>query len=241
MLVPDSAAVTPRREAALLTLCSASVSPREASAMPPAEEGAPPAAASGGCGMTIAFRGVSVAIALPRSRGAVSAGAPSERVLLRDISGVIPGGSMYALMGGSGAGKTTLLDMAAQRKNEGRLGGAVLFDGRVPSRSELKRDTAYIQQDDALLGWVTVAETLAFAAEMRLPRAMSAADKAARCEQVIQQMGLTLVRNTLVGSRLVRGLSGGERKRTGVACGLIGQPRWCVRRCRDALSRATAC
>lgn len=222
-----SVAASPRREAQLLRECGASVDVSLSSqTMPPAEEacaslgGAPPKR-----GAAIAFRGVGVTIALPRSK---VPGAPSERVLLRDITGRIPGGEMFALMGGSGAGKTTLLDMASQRKNEGRLSGAVLFDGAVPTRSELKRDTAYIQQDDALLGWATVAETLAFAAEMKLPRATPAADKAARVEQVIQQMGLTLCRNTFVGSRLVRGLSGGERKRTGVACGLISKPRWCV-------------
>ena len=47
-------------------------------------------------------------------------------------------------------------------------------------------------------------------------------------------MGLTLVRNTFVGSRMMRGLSGGERKRTGVACGLINKPRWCVGSARCA-------
>jgi ABC-type multidrug transport system ATPase subunit len=217
-----------RRDEQLLRECGATVSVMP-DTMPPAEEvGLPLSEGSGSArrparGATIAFRAVSVVIPLPRKQAAAA-----ERVLLSNITGVIPGGDMYALMGGSGAGKTTLLDMASQRKTDGRLGGAVLFDGRVPTRSELKRDTAYIQQDDALLGWATVAETLAFTAEMKLPRSMSAADKAARVEEVIEQMGLTLARNTFVGSRLVRGLSGGERKRTGVACGLICKPRWCA-------------
>jgi ABC-type glutathione transport system ATPase component len=220
-------AASPRRDEQLLRECGATVSVLPQS-MPPAEEVGLPLSEGSSVkpaarGATLAFRAVSVAIPLPRKKAAAA-----ERVLLTNITGVIPGGDMYALMGGSGAGKTTLLDMASQRKTDGRLGGAVLFDGRVPTRSELKRDTAYIQQDDALLGWATVAETLAFTAEMKLPRAMSAADKAARVEEVIEQMGLTLARNTFVGSRLVRGLSGGERKRTGVACGLICKPRWCA-------------
>jgi ABC-type multidrug transport system ATPase subunit len=116
------------------------------------------------------------------------------------------------------------------------MSGGVLLDGRLPSRAELKRDTAYIQQDDALLGWVTVAETLAFTAEMKLPASMPKTQKAARCEEVLDQMGLQLCRNTFVGSRLVRGVSGGERKRTSVACGLLGNPRWCV-----AHMRARSC
>ena len=219
---------TPRREA--LISCE--------QAMPPAEAGAHNS--SGGStprrGASLAFRDVRCAIMPRRVRGA---GAPVERVLLDGVSGFVPAGDMYALMGGSGAGKTTLLDMAAQRKSDGRKSGGVLLDGRLPSRAELKRDTAYIQQDDALLGWVTVAETLAFTAEMKLPASMPKAEKAARCEEVLDQMGLQLCRNTFVGSRLVRGVSGGERKRTSVACGLLGNPRWCVSTLNCASAPAT--
>ena len=196
-----------------------------AAAMPPAEDGGGESAdATPRRGASLAFRDVRCAITPRRVRGAAAA----ERVLLDAVTGFVPGGDMYALMGGSGAGKTTLLDMAAQRKSDGRMSGAVLLDGRVPTRAELKRDSAYMQQDDALLGWVTVAETLAFTAEMKLPASMPKAEKAARCEEVLAQMGLQLCRNTFVGSRLVRGVSGGERKRTSVACGLLGKPRWCA-------------
>ena len=136
------------------------------------------------------------------------------------------------------AAPRTRRGVMAQRKSDGRMSGAVLLDGRVPTRAELKRDSAYMQQDDALLGWVTVAETLAFTAEMKLPAAMPKAEKAARCEEVLAQMGLQLCRNTFVGSRLVRGVSGGERKRTSVACGLLGKPRWCVVKPRCTCARA---
>ena len=204
-------------------------------AMPPAEAaGGDGADSTSRRGASLAFRDVRCAITPRRVRGAAAV----ERVLLDGISGVVPGGDMYALMGGSGAGKTTLLDMAAQRKSDGRMSGAVLLDGRVPTRAQLKRDSAYMQQDDALLGWVTVAETLAFTAEMKLPASMPKADKAARCEEVLAQMGLQLCRNTFVGSRLVRGVSGGERKRTSVACGLLGKPRWCVVRRRRTCAGA---
>lgn len=95
-------ASSPRREAQLLRECAAAVS--MAAGMPPAEEVAGATLHTvGACctqprGATIAFDGVSVAIPLARSRKQVAAGAPAERVLLRNITGVIPGGSMYALM-----------------------------------------------------------------------------------------------------------------------------------------------
>ena len=235
MEVDLSPVSTPRR---LEALCAVTCT-----AMPPAEAAAQSSGASTPRrGASLAFRDVRCAIMPRRVRGAAAV----ERVLLDGVSGFVPAGDMYALMGGSGAGKTTLLDMAAQRKSDGRMSGNVLFDGTLPSRAELKRDSAYIQQDDALLGWVTVAETLAFTAEMKLPASMPKAEKAARCEEVLAQMGcvsrcgnlvalafiqlslrsLQLCRDTFVGSRLVRGVSGGERKRTSVACGLLGKPRW---------------
>jgi len=53
-------------------------------------------------------------------------------------------------------------------------------------------------------------------------------DRAARVDAVIQKMGLHHARKTLVGSRLVRGCSGGEKKRVSVAAALLGEPRWCA-------------
>jgi len=47
-------------------------------------------------------------------------------------------------------------------------------------------------------------------------------------DDILLKMGLLHARKTLVGSRLVRGCSGGERKRVSVAAGLLGKPKWCV-------------
>jgi len=46
--------------------------------------------------------------------------------------------------------------------------GSCLFDGHKPSLKEVKRDTSYVQQQDALTGEFTVYETLMFAAECKL-------------------------------------------------------------------------
>jgi hypothetical protein len=70
----------------------------------------------------------------------------AKRTILRNITGVIWPGEMYALLGPSGAGKTSLLDVISGRKTTGKISGKVLFDGKVPTSLRLKRDTAYVQQ-----------------------------------------------------------------------------------------------
>ena len=140
----------------------------------------------------------------------------------------------------SGAGKTTLLDCASQRRSQGRLSGSVLLDGAVPSLATLKSRTAYIQQDDALFGYCSIAETLGFAAKMKLKGA-STAQCSKAVEDALSQMSLQLARNTLIGSRLTRGCSGGERKRTSVATGLLGKPSWCAARCASARRADSGC
>ena len=112
------------------------------------------------------------------------------------------------------------------RRSTGRQSGRVLIGGLQTSRPLLKRLTAYVQQEDALCGWCTIEETLVFTACMKL-KVSTAAERKLRVDSVIHKMGLHHARKTLVGSRLVRGCSGGERKRVSVAAGLLGDPKWC--------------
>ena len=172
-------------------------------------------------GASISFDAVSLAIPLSKAGGSDG---PTERLLLHGITGIVPPSMLYAVMGSSGAGKTTLLDVASRRRNQGRLNGDVLFDGCRVSLPALKKMTAYVQQDDALFAWCSIEETLAFAACMKL-RDASAEDRRVAVETALTQMSLQLARHTFVGNRLVRGCSGGERKRTSVAAGLLGGPR----------------
>jgi|APGre2960657444_1045066.scaffolds.fasta_scaffold06258_2 ABC-type molybdate transport system ATPase subunit len=163
---------------------------------------------------------------LARGVGATSASLPTQRSpALADARA-----PFHSRFPRSGAGKTTLLDCASQRRSQGRLSGSVLLDGAVPSLTTLKSRTAYIQQDDALFGWCSIAETLAFAAKMKL-KGSTAEQRSAAVEDALSQMSLQLARNTPIGSRLTRGCSGGERKRTSVATGLLGSPSWCVACC----------
>jgi ABC-type multidrug transport system ATPase subunit len=76
---------------------------------------------------------------------------------------------MMALMGPSGSGKTTLLNSLAQRQT-GSVGGRVLINGKQQSLSTHRALSAYVEQEDNLIGSMTAKETVKFAAQLALPR-----------------------------------------------------------------------
>lgn len=82
------------------------------------------------------------------------------------------------------------------------------MNGAKPYRHDLKRNTAYVQQDDALHGELTIRENLWFSAMLRLPPSMSKKEKETRIEEVIVELGLSKAADTKVGNAIIRGVSG---------------------------------
>ncbi len=62
------------------------------------------------------------------------------------------------------------------------------------------------------------------AADLRLPKSVPAAKKAQVVEDVIAELGLAKAANTWIGNEIVRGVSGGERKRTNIGVELLSNP-----------------
>jgi ABC-type multidrug transport system ATPase subunit len=78
-------------------------------------------------------------------------------------------------MGPSGSGKTTLLNVLAHRENHNaRLQGSTYVNGAEPSLATFRDLSCYVEQEDALIGSLTVKETLHFAARLAHKRYMSA-------------------------------------------------------------------
>ena len=69
---------------------------------------------------------------------------------------------------------------------------------------------------------MTVRECLEFAAKLKLPGTL--ADKIARVNQLIEDLKLVKCSQTRIGGPLVKGVSGGERKRTSIGVELITDP-----------------
>ena len=104
--------------------------------------------------------------------------------------------------------------------------GRMTYNGAVPSEKLVRSLSAYVCQDDEiLLPYLSVIENLRFAAALRLPNYLSKKEKIERAESVLLKLGLRDCANTLVGSDMVKGISGGERRRTTIAVQILTDPK----------------
>ena len=122
------------------------------------------------------------------------------------------------------SGKTTLLNTLATRKTGTSQTGTLLYNSKSPSTYVSTGRIAYVQQTDALLPYLTVRETLLYAARLRLPPSLSHARKTMLVDSVIAELGLVECAHTIVGNEWRKGISGGEKRRVSVGVQLLLNP-----------------
>ena len=121
-------------------------------------------------------------------------------------------------------GKSSLLDILARKHKRGVASGSIMINGSIPTRKRFKQLSGYVDQDDTLMGTLTVHETLMYAAMLRLPRKMSLRLKQKRVADVIQELGLESIANSTIGTPGQRGISGGEKRRVSIGKELVTSP-----------------
>lgn len=135
---------------------------------------------------------------------------------LDDVNLTISDG-MFGLLGPNGAGKSTLMRILVTLMQP--TSGQVLVDGRDISeyRKEMRKMVGYLPQDFRFFAQLRSWEFLDYAA--RLAGMNSKKERAARVDEMLESVGLLEFR-----SRMANKLSGGMKRRLGIAQALIANP-----------------
>jgi phospholipid/cholesterol/gamma-HCH transport system ATP-binding protein len=144
-----------------------------------------------------------------------------ERTILRDITATLPAGKISVILGGSGCGKSTLLKniIGLHRPQRGKIGvgGKDLFDLPRAEYRRMRRHMGVLFQDGALLGALTLAQNVALPLSEHTSLPKEVIRKAAF--DTLAQVGLREF-----GDYYPNELSGGMRKRAGLARAIIASP-----------------
>lgn len=142
--------------------------------------------------------------------------------ILRDINLVIPRGQTLAIIGESGCGKTMLLKSIVNLIKP--TSGKVLYDGRDVhalnnvEMTKLRRKFGFVFQNAALFDSMTIGENVAF------PLIQQGLDLTRNTEKmVIERLNEVGLPESVIPKRPSQ-LSGGMRKRVGLARALILEP-----------------
>ncbi len=138
---------------------------------------------------------------------------PARYTAVQNVSLAVGQGEFVAIVGPTGCGKSTLLNVAAGllTPSSGRV---EIFGSPLAG---LNRTAGYLFQSDALFPWKTAIENIAIGLEIA---GTPAGDARARAEKWLARVGLAGF-----AARYPHMLSGGQRKRVGLAQVLIRDPR----------------
>ncbi len=152
-----------------------------------------------------------------------------KKQILKGVSGFALPGELLAIMGPSGSGKTTMIDILAMKTKRGETSGRLFYGGRqfgadAGADEEVREAVGFVDQEDNLMGTLTVYESVLFSAFLRLPDAMSMEGKTKRVLQVLQDLRIAHVADSFIGIKGRRGISGGEKRRVVVAMEMVKVP-----------------
>ncbi|EAS28560.3 ABC transporter [Coccidioides immitis RS] len=188
-----------------------------------------------GLGATLQPTNSDILLALPRLFGRLFTGKIRNRkpvrTILDDFTGCVKPGEMLLVLGQPGSGCSTFLKVLGnQRAGYEAVDGEVTYGGADAKTmaQKYRSEVLYNPEDDLHYATLTAKQTLNFAIRTRTPGKESR--KPGESRRQYRETFLTSVAklfwiehclDTRVGNALVRGVSGGEKKRVSIAEALI--------------------
>lgn len=156
---------------------------------------------------------------------------PPVRTIIDDFTGCLKPGEMCLVLGKPGSGCSTFLKvMANQRSGYEDVQGEVTYGGTDHKTMEknYRGDIIYNPEDDLHYATLKVKDTLGFAIACRIPGKESREEGESRKQYAEKFLKIVTklfwIEHTLdvkVGNELIRGVSGGERKRVSIAEAMV--------------------
>ncbi|KAK9882749.1 hypothetical protein WA026_023171 [Henosepilachna vigintioctopunctata] len=139
---------------------------------------------------------------------------PQEKQILANVSGNANPGELLVIMGPSGAGKTTLLNcMTFRNLKNFRVSGLICINNLPVRQIQLASQSAYVQQDDIFIEYLTVREHLIFQSLVKMESHFSYDERLDRVERVMKELSLKKCEHCSIGlPGIKKSISGGERK-----------------------------
>ena len=143
-----------------------------------------------------------------------------KKNISQDINMHIAPGEFVAFIGASGVGKSTLMHMMCgiNKPTKGKvfINGTDLFK----NYEAIKNVIGYVPQDDIVHTNLTLQDMLSYSAELRMPDNATSIEKDRRIKEVLDIVDLTGYEHVMI-----KNLSGGQRKRAGIAVELLADPK----------------
>jgi phospholipid/cholesterol/gamma-HCH transport system ATP-binding protein len=146
--------------------------------------------------------------------------------VLRGVSLSVAEGEMLGMFGPSGTGKSVLLKttmgLIAPDKGDVRVGGESVFHGGPGALVRIRELCGYVFQNAALFDSLNVLENVVMGIPEEELAGLARSDAARRAWDALELVNLD---PKVVFGKLPAELSGGMRKRVGIARAIVGRPR----------------
>ncbi len=154
-------------------------------------------------------------------------GVPVTKQILTECWGKVKGGQTCAILGPSGAGKSSLLNVLAGRSttvDNLDVSHKITVGGKLINPVSFRSNICYVMQEDSLMATATPREALEFSANLRCPRGTTQEEIGKMVNDLIDLLGLRDCAEVMIGNAMIKGISGGQKKRTSVGVELITKP-----------------